>query len=88
MSVAYHEFSVLSVTLPSLGSACRMENLFIIVILILVSCDHVQPQFKGRTAAASNSASYRGFKLLRMDTAASVVRDQKFLYDFLLPSKF
>ena len=58
----------------------------VIVILLVLSIDNVQPHGASNLGLSGSTASYRGFKLLRMDTAG--LRDQKFLYDFLLPSEF
>ena len=58
----------------------------VIVILLVLSFDNVQPHGASNLGLSGSTTSYRGFKLLRMDTAG--LRDQKFLYDFLLPSEF
>lgn len=55
----------------------------VIVILLVLSIDNVQPHGASNLGLSGSTTSYRGFKLLRMDTAG--LRDQKFLYDFLLP---
>ena len=60
-------------------------ELLVITILLVLSIDNVQPH-GASNLGLSGSTTYRGFKLLRMDTAG--LRDQKFLYDFLLPSEF
>ena len=61
-----------------------MAKYFYLVILFLISfIDHVWPQARTRTVHTASKAPYRGFKLLRMDSAASLVQDPKYLYEFL-----
>ena len=60
---------------------------WLVIVILALSVGNVQPHGASRGFSASTrTGTYRGFKLLRMDTAG--LRDQKFLYDFLLPSEF
>ena len=59
---------------------------WLVIVILALSVGNVQPHGASRGFSASTrTGTYRGFKLLRMDTAG--LRDQKFLYDFLLPSE-
>ena len=69
-------------TLLKVVSAClQMDKVLVIFLLLCGLSNH-------GLAQKAKSVSYRGFRVLRMEPKYTIVHNEKFVYDFLQPSKF